>query len=113
MTTSSIHAGFKTKCGSYWPIYSAGSVQNVPALLHFHSQRPAKSCNGLFGQFSNADAMVAPICMRLMRYGLPVPPHIAAFMQRVQALPGVQAWIAGAMQEKDFLDFEEPYRLMP
>ena len=113
MTTSSIHAGFKTKCGSYWPIYSAGSVQNVPALLHFHSQRPAKSCNGLFGQFSNADTVDYRHSVAAPRYGLPVPPHIAAFMQRVQALPGVQAWIAGAMQEKDFLDFEEPYRLMP
>jgi len=65
----------------------------------------------LFGALSIADAMFAPVCMRLSRYALPVPPAIAAYVQRVAELPGVKAWIEGAMQEKDFLDFEEPYRL--
>jgi len=67
----------------------------------------------LFGAFSIADAMFAPVCMRLGRYALPLPPAIAAYVQRVEQLPGVKAWIAGAMREKDFLDFEEPYRLQP
>lgn len=65
----------------------------------------------LFGQFSVADAYFAPVCMRLATYALPVPPHIAAYMDRVRALPGVKAWIDEALAEKDFLDFEEPYRL--
>ncbi|MFT6591003.1 MAG: glutathione S-transferase [Rhodoferax sp.] len=26
-------------------------------------------------------------------------------------MPGVQAWIDGALAEQDFLAFEEPYRL--
>ena len=43
--------------------------------------------------------------------GLPVPPHISAYMERVCQLPGVQAWVQGALAEQDFLDFEEPYRL--
>jgi len=67
----------------------------------------------LFGAFSIADAMFAPVCMRLGRYALPLPPAIAAYVHRVEQLPGVKAWIAGAMREKDFLDFEEPYRLQP
>lgn len=65
----------------------------------------------LFGQFSVADACFAPVCMRLSTYALPVPPHIQAYVQRVRELPGVKAWIDGALAEKDFLDFEEPYRL--
>lgn len=67
----------------------------------------------LFGAFSVADAYFSPVCMRLKAYGLPVPPAIAAYVERVCALPGVQAWISGALAEKDFLDFEEPYRLSP
>ena len=67
----------------------------------------------LFGAFSIADAYFAPVCMRLKNYGLPVPAHIGAYVDRVRALPGVQAWIDGALAEKDFLDFEEPYRLKP
>lgn len=67
----------------------------------------------LFGAFSVADAYFAPVCMRLKTYDLPVPAEISAYIDRVSALPSVQAWIAGALAEKDFLDFEEPYRLNP
>jgi glutathione S-transferase len=65
----------------------------------------------LFGEFSVADAYFAPVCMRLKTYALPVPAVIAAYVERVCALPGVKAWIDDALAEKDFLDFEEPYRL--
>ena len=64
----------------------------------------------LFGEFTIADAYFAPIVMRFKTYGVPVPPAIAAYMKRVTELPGVAAWIAGALAERDFLDFEEPYR---
>ncbi len=65
----------------------------------------------LFGSFTIADAYFAPVCMRLKTYALPVPAHISAYVERVRALPGVKAWIDGALAEHDFLDFEEPYRL--
>ena len=65
----------------------------------------------LFGDFSIADAFFAPIGLRIKTYGLPVPNHITAYMQRVSALPGVKAWIDDALTEHDFRDFEEPYRL--
>jgi len=65
----------------------------------------------LFGNFSVADAMFAPVCTRLVTYALPLPDDIGAYVQRVGALPGVKAWIDGALAEQDFLDFEEPYRL--
>lgn len=65
----------------------------------------------LFGEFGIADAYYAPVCARLNTYALPVPPAISAYIARVQALPGVKAWIDDALEEKDFLAFEEPYRL--
>jgi glutathione S-transferase len=65
----------------------------------------------LFGAFSVADAYFAPVVMRLKTYALPVPGDIAAYMLRVCALPGVQAWVDGALAEHDFRDFEEPFRL--
>ena len=65
----------------------------------------------LFGAFSVADAYFAPVVMRLKTYALPVPEAIAAYMSRVCALPGVQAWVEGALAEHDFRDFEEPFRL--
>jgi len=65
----------------------------------------------LFGRFSIADAYFAPVCMRLKTYALPLAADLQAYVERVVALPGVQAWIQGALAEHDFLDFEEPYRL--
>ncbi|MEP7099925.1 MAG: glutathione S-transferase family protein [Burkholderiales bacterium] len=64
----------------------------------------------LFGKFSIADAFFAPVVMRLRTYGVPVPAPIAAYLDRVVALPGVAAWIADALAEHDFLPFEEAYR---
>ncbi|MDM0043221.1 glutathione S-transferase family protein [Variovorax dokdonensis] len=65
----------------------------------------------LFGRFSIADAYFAPVVMRLARYALPVSADIQAYLERVQALPGVKAWIDGAMAEKQFVAFDEPYRM--
>lgn len=64
----------------------------------------------LFGAFGAADAYFAPVCMRIKTYALPVPADIAAYVERVCALPGVQAWISDALAEKDFVAFDEPYR---
>ncbi len=64
----------------------------------------------LFGEFSIADAYFAPVVMRLATYAPPLPEAIAAYMARVQALPGVAAWVKDALAEQDFLPFEEPYR---
>ncbi|WP_374366644.1 glutathione S-transferase family protein [Piscinibacter sp.] len=64
----------------------------------------------LFGEFSIADAYFAPVVMRLATYAPPLPEAITAYMARVQALPGVAAWVKDALAEQDFLPFEEPYR---
>lgn len=65
----------------------------------------------LFGRFGIADAFYAPVVMRLKTFSLPVPDDVAAYMERVCALPGVAAWIEGALAEQDFRPFEEPYRV--
>jgi len=67
----------------------------------------------LFGNFTIADAYFAPICMRLVTYELPLPEDVAPYVAHVRALPGVAAWIADALVERDFLPFEEPYRTAP
>jgi glutathione S-transferase len=64
----------------------------------------------LFGEFGAVDAMYAPVCMRLRGYGLPMPATTRSYVERICAAPGVAAWIADALAEQDFLDFEEPYR---
>lgn len=64
----------------------------------------------LFGQFSIADAFYAPVCSRLTTYALPLPQPVQEYVQRVLALPSVQAWTEAALAEHDFVPFDEPYR---
>ena len=64
----------------------------------------------LFGEFTVADAFYAPVCMRIKNYALPVPGPVTDYIRRVCALPGVKAWIDGALDEKTFVVEDEPYR---
>jgi glutathione S-transferase len=66
----------------------------------------------LFGkQFTVADAYFAPVCMRFKTYALSQNADVNAYIERLRAAPGVAQWIAAALVEDDFRDFEEPYRL--
>jgi glutathione S-transferase len=64
----------------------------------------------LFGSFGIVDAYFAPVTFRITGYGLPVNAAAAAYIDRVQQNPAVRAWVADALAEKDFVDFDEPYR---
>lgn len=67
----------------------------------------------LFGRFSIADAMFAPVVLRCDTYGVELPPVAAAWADAVRALPSVQAWCAGARDEHAFVPHDEPYRDRP
>jgi glutathione S-transferase len=66
----------------------------------------------LFGsRFTIADAYFAPVCMRFKTYALSAKPQINAYIEAIRNAPGVREWIADALVEDDFRDFEEPFRL--
>ena len=67
----------------------------------------------LFGAFSIPDAYFAPVCSRIKTYALPVPARVAAYVERIHALPSMQSWTRDAKAEHDFLDVDEPYRTQP
>jgi glutathione S-transferase len=55
----------------------------------------------LFGRFTVADAMFGPVVSRFVTYGVEVSPAVRAYMDRVMALPAMQAWGRGAQEEID------------
>jgi len=67
----------------------------------------------LFGEFGITDAYFSPVCSRIRTYALPVSPVVQAYVDRVHALPAVQAWNSQALSEHDFIAFDEPYRAAP
>ena len=84
---------------------------NVARIVQMWStQLDAHGGPMLFGRFSMADAYFAPVCMRLHGYGLPVPPQVQAYIDRIRALPAVQSWVEQALAEHDFVAEDEPYR---
>jgi glutathione S-transferase len=54
----------------------------------------------LFGAFSAADAMFAPIVNRLHIYDVAVTPLTRAYMEAMMALPAWREWSAAAAEEK-------------
>jgi glutathione S-transferase len=62
----------------------------------------------LFGGFSAADAMYAPVVSRFATYMVPVGPTSRAYMEAVMALPAWQEWRAAALKEPWVLPADEP-----
>lgn len=64
-----------------------------------------KKSNGpfLFGAFSIADAMYAPVVNRFITYAVPVDqnkePEIAKYMKAIRDLPAHQKWISAGLKE--------------
>jgi glutathione S-transferase len=53
----------------------------------------------LFGDWSAADIMFAPVITRFLTYSVAVPPFAAEYMRSVLSRPDVQEWIAKAQDE--------------
>ena len=53
----------------------------------------------LFGQWSIADAMYAPVVTRFVTYAIPRSPEAQGYMDRMLAEPNMAAWVAGAEAE--------------
>jgi len=64
----------------------------------------------LFGDYSIVDAYFAPVVTRMRTYALPVPADVAAYMASALAAKGTAAWIREALEDKEFVQFEEDYR---
>ena len=63
----------------------------------------------LFGAWSAADIMFAPVATRLVTYSIPVPRFALSYLQALFDHPHVQDWIAGAQAEDWVIEkFELP-----
>lgn len=53
----------------------------------------------LFGAFTIADAMFAPVCTRFVTYGVDLDATCRAYVDAIYALPAMKQWIADAAAE--------------
>jgi glutathione S-transferase len=74
-------------------------------IVHIQSAwRAARARHGaegpfLFGQFSVADCMYAPVVSRFLTYGIEMGDAVKDYAECVMALAAMQEWRAGALQE--------------
>ena len=78
---------------------AARDIERVLAIWSECRGRHAERGKFLFGDFSVADAMFAPVVTRFVTYGVPVSDDARAYMNAILALPAMQLWIADAAEE--------------
>ncbi len=61
----------------------------------------------LFGEFSIADAMYAPVAMRFNTWRPALSETATAYVERITALPAVQAWIDAARRETHAVPYQD------
>jgi glutathione S-transferase len=67
----------------------------------------------LFGGFTAADAMFAPVVLRFRTYEVELPELCRAYADAVLALPAMQEWIAGAERETESIAKFDQYEPGP
>jgi glutathione S-transferase len=74
-------------------------LARVFALMHECRARYSKSGPYLFGSFSIADCMYAPVLTRFVTYGVELDETIETYRKIMYARPAMQRWIAAAEDE--------------
>ena len=63
----------------------------------------------LFGEFTIADAMFAPVALRFNTYDVQLDSVAESYVSTILAMPEMQDWVSAAKQETEVLADFEPY----
>jgi glutathione S-transferase len=79
---------------------TAANVARIDAMWSDCRARYGSEGPFLFGRFSAADAMYAPVISRFYTYQIDVGAASTDYMQRMMAVPAWQEWYAAALKEE-------------
>jgi glutathione S-transferase len=82
-------------------------VNRITAIWRRCRQRFGADGDFLFGQFSIADAMFAPVVTRFQTYAVETDTAAQDYMAAVLDLPAMQEWVAAAGREPWIIDSAE------
>ena len=108
-------------CRSFFPGYQISDaaitdVRRIERIWRTCRQQYGQSGPWLFGEFSIADAMYAPVVMRFRSVDLDLDDTSRAYYETMHECPAVQRWLAEGRVEEDVLDEDEidwPSELIP
>jgi glutathione S-transferase len=76
-----------------------GDIARIVGIWESYRSRSAAFSPFLFGPFSIAGAMYAPVIWRLVTYDVSLPPVALAWVETRLALPAMREWQAAALAE--------------
>ena len=82
-------------------------IDRIIAIWTDCHQRYSAAGHWLFGQFSVADAMFAPVVLRFRTYGVNLPESAAAYANRLLESPAMQEWLTDAESEVEVIENDE------
>jgi glutathione S-transferase len=83
-------------------------VKRVTEIWRGARERFGAGGDFLFGEFSAADCMYAPVAARIRTYAIPVDKVSAAYVQAIHALPAFCSWREAALKETWVIKHNEP-----
>ena len=93
-----------------WDDAAQRDIDRVQALWRELRQNYGGAGEFLFGEFSIADAMFAPVAIRFDGYGVPTDEVAAAYMQALFALPALREWREAGAAEIESVPGTEAFR---
>ncbi len=85
-------------------------IRRIQQIWQDCRTRFGKGGEFLFGKFSIADAMYAPVTFSFVTYGVQLSPIAQAYVNTLQGLPAMQEWLASAKAEAEVMEQYEQYR---
>ena len=82
-------------------------VKRIEALWQYAQKYSDHLDHWLFGSFTMADAMFAPVVFRLDRYCVEVDASSRAYIKRMLAHPAMLEWVEASRSEAWVIDEEE------
>ena len=82
-------------------------IDRIIAIWTDCHRRYSTDGDWLFGQFSVADAMFAPVVLRFRTYGINLPESAAAYANRLLESSAMQEWLAAAETEVEVIENDE------
>jgi glutathione S-transferase len=93
-----------------WDDAAQRDIDRVQALWRELRQNYGGAGEFLFGDFSIADAMFAPVAIRFDGYGVPTDEVATAYMQALFALPAMREWREAGAAETESVPGTEAFR---
>ena len=84
-------------------------IRRIVSMWGEYLERYAGNGEFLFGRFSIADAMYAPVVLRFRTYEVELPPVCRAYADAMLALSAMQEWLAAAEREVETIPAFEMY----